>query len=227
MNKIKNFKRSLVQKMTICKNFCKVVPFIFVKLRKDGVTKYFFCVKFFKIEKCDSTSLYFYFMILYITLFLFYDQAIHYFASLDMHVYFKDRNKKTFTKTKEMIAEIKVFLETKKERSYADFMLNTFFDKFKQSAALCGTLKDLWDKSSIVCLDCDDLTTLFMKHQKENQKILQNLFLFLVDAKQNGLVVFRSPTNSPFDRFKVFVKIRDFCGDYKKIQNRFKDSKMS
>lgn len=147
--------------------------------------------------------------------------ALNTFASLKLFCFFKDRGKKSFPRVK-FDPEIELFVKKRDKTSFASFMLQKFPNEFRSASSLCVKLEDLWSNHSIICLDCDQIVPLF---QKKEPRVIK-LLAFLCDAKENGLVVFSSPTNSPFDRFKVFVKITDFFGSYKEIQTLVQNSEV-
>jgi hypothetical protein len=149
-------------------------------------------------------------------------EALNYFASLNLFAYFKRRNKMSFVKKFNFEKSRDVFLNQRQvnKMTYGEFMLRTYPFCFRNAASLCVKLDKLWEHAGILCFDFDNVSCLFQKRNEE----IYNLFLFLCDAKREGLVIFSSPTNSPFDRFKVFVEISDAPNmPYKAIEKMFRE----
>lgn len=71
-------------------------------------------------------------------------------------------------------------------------------------------------------LDFDHIGVLF-----ESKPSLKNLFSFLSDCKNEGMVIYSFPTNSVFDRFKVFLKIVDPSLSFLERKETFKQKEIS
>lgn len=146
------------------------------------------------------------------------------FASLGLYPYFKYRNKKSFSNVKKLGLEKSgsLYKETDLKQDYGEFMVKLFPTYFIMSAALTVDLEFTWETCFILCLDCDHVNQLFYL-TKENLYILK----FLFKAKESGSVLFSSPTNTPFDRFKVFVQVEACNKTYTEMQQLFKHSFLS
>lgn len=149
-------------------------------------------------------------------------KTMQHFCKLSLYPFFKDRDKKSFKQKDFKIKDFYKNFDKENKENYPQYMLKTYPILFVQSAVLTIDLEFTWLDSKIICLDCDDLQPLFEINQ--TNIVVSN---FLRDTKTKGCVLFSSPTNTPFDRFKILIKISDLNCSYKILKSDFKKSHLS
>ena len=148
-------------------------------------------------------------------------QKLNEFANWGLFSYFKSRNKKNFTNLRKSNLDKSgiLYKDGNCEMNYGEFMLKKIPNYFVLSAALTIDLEFTWETSFILCFDCDHIDKLFYL-TNENCYILK----CLIKAKKHGSVLFSSPTNTPFDRFKVLIQVEKSKHSYKEVKTLFEQS---
>ena len=149
-------------------------------------------------------------------------KVMEHFCTLSLYPFFKREDKKSFAGKEFKIKEFYKILDDKTKQNYAGYMLETYPQLFIRAAALTIDLEFTWLDSKIICLDCDDLQSLF-----EVNRTNLAISTFLHDAKSKNCVLFSSPTNTPFDRFKIMIQMSDIDCSYKNLQEDFQTSYLS
>nr|YP_010835561.1 hypothetical protein NQY40_pgp082 [Ulva meridionalis]WFS80029.1 hypothetical protein [Ulva meridionalis] len=121
----------------------------------------------------------------------------------------KDRDKKSFPGNT-MVQKGLVTTLNKDRNNYYKHMFQNYTYGMVSGVAVCVNLKESWE-NGICCLDFDGVEWFFKnKHFNEHQnKKIKNFLKFLLLIKKGGFLIFSSMTNTPFDRFKIFFKIKN------------------
>lgn len=129
-------------------------------------------------------------------------------------VFFKDRDKKSFIR-KKMIQTNLAELKNQYKEKFSNFLFEEYNYGVVNAYSIAVHLKDSWE-NNLCCLDFDDIEWFFeKKHFNEKKNHQQKHFIeFLLEIKKNGFLIFSSRTNTPFDRFKVFFKLKNVPKDY-------------
>lgn len=138
---------------------------------------------------------------------------------LGLYPMLKDQQKKSFNRTEYNQATVKKDIKNNEKEAKADYLTYVIKNNtttFLKTCALFIPLKQTWSNAKILCLDCDNIE-LFFKVNQNNVEILN----FIVNAKLQNSLIWSSPTNTPFDRFKILVSVQSKL-NYKAIQEKFK-----
>ena len=137
-------------------------------------------------------------------------------------IYFKDRDKKSFPKTKMVQSNLFQIYNVDPYKTY-----KYFFNKYpfgvEKGVCLSVALEDSF-KNSICCLDFDDIEFFFKKENFNTTNNIQKEFLnFILKIKKEGFFISSSMTNTPFDRFKIFFKLKNISNtNYETFKNHNK-----
>lgn len=150
-------------------------------------------------------------------------------ANIGFVVFMKDRDKKSFPKTKMKQSDL-INIVNKNKTIFYKYMIKNYPEGMLNGVAICVNLKETW-VNNICCLDFDGVEW-FFKEENFNEKnnLKQKNFLnFILFIKKNGFLIFSSMTNTPFDRFKIFFKIKNKPNDllYKKFSLIHKKSSLN
>lgn len=123
-------------------------------------------------------------------------------------LFFKDRDKKSFPKTKMIQSNLLKYYKDKPDKVYKNFFKN-FPYALEKGVCLSINLKESFE-NNICCLDFDGVEWFFKKENfNENDNFNQKQFLnFILQIKSTGFLIYSSMTNTPFDRFKIFFKLK-------------------
>lgn len=123
-------------------------------------------------------------------------------------LFFKDRDKKSFPKNK-MIQTKLYSIPNKENLSFPEYIFKNYTRGSVEGVTIAANLQDCWE-SNICCLDFDNFEELFTKEKFDETSNLKhkNFLCFLLLIKKNGIFIYSSPTNTPFDRFKVLFKFK-------------------
>lgn len=155
-------------------------------------------------------------------------KLIFYFNKLSILgfvVFMKDRDKKSFPKTK-MIQSGLVNQLNSNRKTYYKYMLEKHTYGMVNGVAICANLKESWE-NGICCIDFDGVEWFFREENfDERSNLKKKAFLyFILRIKNTGFLIYSSMTNSPFDRFKIFFKIthKPISLSYKEFQKIHKN----
>lgn len=137
---------------------------------------------------------------------IFFQQIVLFEQKYNLHLFPKDTQKKSFANPRLKANHQDIFdIENEKNQiSYANFLLKNYPYALYHAAALCLKLERAYDQIKIICLDVDNPAVLF----RDNKNIVPFLKLFL-RCKKEGFFCFSSPTDTPFDRFKVLIRLEN------------------
>lgn len=137
--------------------------------------------------------------------------------------FFKDRDKKSFAKTKMVQTKLSCIYD-KNKIAFSEYMFKNYTLGMVEGVAIAANLQDSW-ANDICCLDFDNFEELFSdeKFDETSNFKHKNFIRFLLSIKKNGIFIYSSPTNTPFDRFKIFFKFKNKPTDLS--YNQFKKSK--
>lgn len=152
-------------------------------------------------------------------------------TDLGFFLYFKERDKKSFSKNKLPPNAFDLY-NNSSYKSYLKFLFFKYTEASIKGVTLAVNLKNTW-VNKIICLDFDKIEGLFLiQNFNEKNNINYKYFMeFILNIKSEGWLFFSSPTNTPFDRFKLFFKIKNLPSDFSYYEFKnlkiFKDNKFN